>query len=101
MRIEQFEYYEVQEDGIMTPLNSFEKKSDKVYVVVENDARMIFLWKGLSAGVRLKFIGSRAMGDKRKERGYHYKTQTMDEDDETNDFIKHVRRNGSKENRYT
>jgi hypothetical protein len=72
-------------------LDSFPENSDEVYVIVDNDERLIFLWKGLSAGVRQKFIGSRATGDKRKELGYHYRIEVMDEEDETSSFIKLIR----------
>ncbi|MCY3414071.1 MAG: hypothetical protein INQ03_20675 [Candidatus Heimdallarchaeota archaeon] len=40
----------------------------------------------MNAPVRLKFIGSRASGDARKEFGYHYKTEVLDQGDEDSSF---------------
>lgn len=57
---------------------------------MDPSARTIFLWKGTQAPVRLKFIGSRAMGDTRKEVGFHYKIDVNDQDDETRAFKRSV-----------
>lgn len=89
--IERYEYYKIEEDGSLVTLDGFDEKTNEVYVVVDNDERLIFLWKGLTAGVRQKFIGSRATGDKRKELGYHYRIEVMDEDDETAAFVTNIR----------
>ncbi|MHA2253974.1 MAG: hypothetical protein ACXAD7_26720 [Candidatus Kariarchaeaceae archaeon] len=78
----------VNADGSQEPIPEFDRASDKVYIIVDHQARVVFLWKGLSAGVRLKFIGSRAMGDKRKEVGFHYKIDVNDQDDESRSFKK-------------
>lgn len=88
--MEDYEYFRVLEDGNREQISSFEKKSDNVYVVVDHKARVITLWKGLSAGVRLKFIGSRVSGDVRKDVGFHYKTEVCDEDDESASFKQRI-----------
>ncbi len=51
---------------------------------------MIALWKGINAPIRLKFIGSRALGNTRKDVGYHYKTDVVDEGDESRSFKERV-----------
>ena len=84
--MDDLEFFKVNEDGVQTKIDSFEADSTQVYVVVDNLARIIFLWKGIKAPVRLKFIGSRALGDRRKEYGFHYKTDVLDEDDVSDDF---------------
>ncbi len=81
------EFYEVLEEGNMNPKDSFNRETDKVYIVIDNKKRNIFLWKGSAAGVRLKFIGSRAMGEKRQELGFHYQIHVLDQDDENNAFL--------------
>ncbi len=57
---------------------------------MDHKTRRITLWKGSSAGVRLKFIGSRASGDTRKRVGFHYKTEVLDEGDESKTFRERV-----------
>ncbi len=84
--IADLEYFNVTADGSQEPLSEFDKDSSKVYIIVDHKNRHVFLWKGLQAGVRLKFIGSRAMGDRRKEVGFHYKIDVNDQDDETRTF---------------
>ncbi|MHA2504500.1 MAG: hypothetical protein ACXAE3_16730 [Candidatus Kariarchaeaceae archaeon] len=95
--MEKIEYFEVTETGELIKIDGkqfsggFDGDNGKVYIVIENDARLIFLWKGVTAGVRQKFIGSRATGDTRKEYGYHYKIVVMDADDEDSKFIEYIR----------
>ena len=88
--ISELEYYLVTGEGTTEKLSSFEKKSDSVYVVVDHKERVIALWKGINAPIRLKFIGSRALGDTRKDVGYHYKTDVVDEGDESRSFKERV-----------
>jgi hypothetical protein len=88
--IADLEYFTVNEDGTQTSVGSFDKDSTKVYIIVDHKGRMIYLWKGLKAGVRLKFIGSRSMGDTRKSVGFHYKIDVNDEEDETRTFRRDV-----------
>lgn len=59
-------------------------------MIVDHKARIIALWKGLNAPIRLKFIGSRALGDTRKDVGYHYKTDVVDEGDESKSFKERI-----------
>ncbi len=86
--MEDLEYFNVEEEGDMTQVDAFNKEPTLVYIIVDHKARVIFLWKGEGARIRLKFIGSRAMGDKRKEVGFHYKIDVNDQGDESRSFFK-------------
>lgn len=86
------EFYIVKDDGEIDEVEEFGAESTQVYIAVDHDSRNIFLWKGLEAGVRLKFIGSRSMGEKRKEVGYHYTIHVTDQDDELNAFRETIAR---------
>ncbi|MHA2099981.1 MAG: hypothetical protein ACW99A_14985 [Candidatus Kariarchaeaceae archaeon] len=86
--MEDLEYFNVEEDGIMTKTDTFTKDPTTVYIVVDHKLRVVFLWKGENAKIRLKFIGSRAMGDKRKEVGFHYKIDVNDQGDESRTYFR-------------
>ncbi|RMG38706.1 MAG: hypothetical protein D6732_05110 [Methanobacteriota archaeon] len=81
------EYYKVQEDGTLQPSSDFGQEPDQVYIVIDHDKRNLFLWKGSDAGVRLKFIGSRAMSEKRQDLGFHYQIHVLDQGEETELFL--------------
>lgn len=80
------EYFKVQEDGTLQPSSDFGKEADQVYIVIDHEKRNLFLWKGSEAGVRLKFIGSRAMSEKRQDLGFHYQIHVLDQGDEPDLF---------------
>ncbi len=80
------EYYKVQEDGTLQPSPDFGQEANQVYIVIDHDKRNLFLWKGSEAGVRLKFIGSRAMSEKRQDLGFHYQIHVLDQGEETELF---------------
>lgn len=86
--MEDLEYFNVEEEGTMTQVDTFDQDTTLVYIIVDHKARVVFLWKGEKARIRLKFIGSRAMGDKRKEVGFHYKIDVNDQGDESKVFFK-------------
>ncbi|OLS21097.1 MAG: hypothetical protein HeimC2_34730 [Candidatus Heimdallarchaeota archaeon LC_2] len=86
--MEDLEYFSVLEEGEMVKIDTFDKDPTKVYIIVEHKARVVFLWKGEQARIRLKFIGSRAMGEKRKEVGFHYKIDVNDQGDESRFYKK-------------
>ncbi len=77
------EYFKVQEDGTLQPSSEFKQEANQVYLVIDHDKRHLFLWKGSEAGVRLKFIGSRAMSEKRQDLGFHYQIHVLDQGEET------------------
>ncbi|MHA1238339.1 MAG: hypothetical protein ACTSSJ_03720 [Candidatus Odinarchaeia archaeon] len=63
-------------------------KSDKVIVVVDDEKRRIWIWKGSKASIRQKFISARAATQIRQERGLSYKVNSVDEGEENEEFSK-------------
>ncbi|MFX0096263.1 MAG: hypothetical protein ACFE7E_00715 [Candidatus Hodarchaeota archaeon] len=61
--------------------------SDKVLILIDDDLKKIWIWKGKSAPVRQKFISARVANQIRQERGLTYKTLSIDEGDESQEFL--------------
>ncbi|NVM56149.1 MAG: hypothetical protein HWN66_20805 [Candidatus Helarchaeota archaeon] len=60
---------------------------DKVLIIIVDDLKTIFLWKGTECGVRKKFIGARVSQAVRGERGLLYKVDPIDQNDEPQAFV--------------
>ncbi|MFX1259904.1 MAG: hypothetical protein ACFFAN_18800 [Promethearchaeota archaeon] len=63
-------------------------KTDESYVIVADEIRKVFLWKGIESSVRSKFIGAKRSQEIRGQVGMHYGVVPIDEGDETEDFLK-------------
>ncbi len=63
-------------------------KTDECYVLVADDIRKVFLWKGVKSSVRSKFIGAKRSQEIRGQVGMHYAVVPLDEGEEDTDFIK-------------
>jgi cell division protein YceG involved in septum cleavage len=63
-------------------------KTDECYVLVADDVRKVYLWKGLKSSVRSKFIGAKRSQEIRGQVGMHYAVVPLDEGEEESDFIK-------------
>ena len=92
--MQNIEFFRITAEGETLTIENFDQKSDEVYIIVDHESRNIFLWKGAEAGVRLNFIGSRAMTEKRKVVGFHYKTGIEDQGDESKAFKATIGRSG-------
>ncbi len=62
-------------------------KTDESYVIVADDVRKVFLWKGITSSVRSKFIGAKRSQEIRGQVGMHYGVVPLDEGEETPEFI--------------
>ena len=62
-------------------------KTDECYVLVADDLRKVFLWKGVTSTVRSKFIGAKRSQEIRGQVGMHYAVVPLDEGDEDAEFI--------------
>jgi hypothetical protein len=62
-------------------------KSDECYVIVADDVRKVYLWKGINSNVRSKFIGAKRSQEIRGQVGMHYSVDALDEGEETPEFI--------------
>jgi hypothetical protein len=64
-----------------------ELNSDRVLIIVDDDDRKIWLWKGAEAGVRKKFIAARQGQAVRSQRGLVYKVLSIDGGEEPDAFL--------------
>lgn len=60
---------------------------DRVLIIIVDDQKTIYLWKGKESSVRLKFIGARISQAVRGERGLLYKVEPTDEGEEPQALI--------------
>ena len=85
--------FEIVEDGTTSELTTDGAiknllKTDKCYVIVSDEYRKVYLWKGVNSNVRSKFIGAKRSQDIRGQVGMHFGVVPLDEGDEDPDFIK-------------
>ncbi|MFX1282318.1 MAG: hypothetical protein ACFFB5_01630 [Promethearchaeota archaeon] len=83
--------YSVEDDGTLTPtsLSSMSDLADNnVFIIVDEDTRKIFIWKGEKAPVRRKFISAKAAQQMRQEKyGMVYRIESLDPGLEGADFL--------------
>ena len=77
----------INPDGTTTELESQGPiknilKTEECYVLVADDVRKVFLWKGLKSSVRSKFIGAKRSQEIRGQVGMHYAVVPLDEGEE-------------------
>lgn len=77
---------ELMELAIPGPLKT-ELGSERVLIIVNDDDRKIWLWKGAEAGVRKKFIAARQGQAVRSQRGLVYKVMSIDGGEEPDAFL--------------
>ncbi|MHA1670946.1 MAG: hypothetical protein ACTSV5_10280 [Promethearchaeota archaeon] len=63
-------------------------KTDECYILVADDVRKVFLWKGIASSVRAKFIGAKRSQEIRGQVGMHFAVVPLDEAEETQEFLK-------------
>ncbi|MFX1242938.1 MAG: hypothetical protein ACFFA7_16955, partial [Promethearchaeota archaeon] len=83
----------INPDGTTTEITTKDSikdvlKTDECYVLVADDVRKVFLWKGLKSSVRSKFIGAKRSQEIRGQVGMHYAVVPLDEGEEDADFVK-------------
>ncbi|NHI92398.1 MAG: hypothetical protein EAX96_07825 [Candidatus Lokiarchaeota archaeon] len=59
---------------------------DRVIIIIDDDNRVIHLWKGEKSSVALKFIGARLSQEVRGSRGLLYKVLPSDQGDEVEEL---------------
>ncbi|MFX1563689.1 MAG: hypothetical protein ACFFDP_10345 [Promethearchaeota archaeon] len=65
-------------------------KSESVLIIIDDDERRIWIWKGDKAPVRRKFIAARRAAGIRDQRGLTYKIISEDYGQEDSDFLEAV-----------
>ncbi len=84
--------YDVVETGELMELPipgklKSELAPERVLIIVDDDDKKIWLWKGTEAGVRKKFIAARQGQSVRSQRGLVYKVMSVDGGDEPDAFL--------------
>ena len=82
----------INQDGTTTEITSDGPikdilKTDECYVLVADDVRKVYLWKGVKSSVRSKFIGAKRSQEIRGQVGMHYAVVPLDEGEEDPEFI--------------
>ncbi len=92
MSIPPIEIYNVKDEGdleqlaISGPIKDM-LNSEMVILLVIDAKKIIYLWKGVNAKVRRKFIAARVSQDLRGQKGLNFKVESIDQGDEPQDFI--------------
>ncbi|MFX1504902.1 MAG: hypothetical protein ACFFDC_02200 [Promethearchaeota archaeon] len=83
--------WSVQDDGTLTPVSlssMSDLSNDSVFIIADENARKIFIWKGEKAPVRRKFISAKAAQQMRQEKyGMVYRIDSLDPGLEGSDFL--------------
>ncbi|MFX1516150.1 MAG: hypothetical protein ACFFC6_07570 [Promethearchaeota archaeon] len=83
--------WSVEDDGTLTPVSlssMSDLANDNVFIVADENARKIFIWKGEKAPVRRKFISAKAAQQMRQEKyGMVYRIESLDPGLEGADFL--------------
>ena len=93
MRILGTQVFQINPDGTTTevvtegPIKDA-LKTEECYVLVADEYRKVFLWKGIESNVRSKFIGAKRSQEIRGQVGLMYAVIPLDEGEEEPDFLK-------------
>jgi hypothetical protein len=83
------EIWNIERSGELTPLSSKLTEvlnTERVLLIVIDQTKTIYLWKGINSPVAKKFIGARCGQQLRGEKGLLYKVVPIDEGEEPSDF---------------
>lgn len=92
-----FQVFDVEESGHANKLDipmeelKFFLSPEKALIIVREDARRIYFWKGAKAAIRKRFLGSRLatkiQGDVMQQGGHRCKIITIDQGEELEEFL--------------
>ncbi len=84
--------FKILPDGTTTEITTDKPIKDvletsECYVIVADEVRKVYLWKGITSNVRSKFIGAKRSQEIRGQVGLHYAVLPLDEGEEEPEFI--------------
>ncbi|TXT60628.1 MAG: hypothetical protein BAJALOKI2v1_90042 [Promethearchaeota archaeon] len=84
--------FRIENDGTTTELSTDGPikdilETDQSYVIVSDEQRKVYLWKGITSSVRSKFIGAKRSQEIRGQVGMHYSVVPLDEGEEEQEFL--------------
>ncbi|MFX1483604.1 MAG: hypothetical protein ACFFCP_10475 [Promethearchaeota archaeon] len=84
---------EMQEDGTTTDVDLTEDslQPDKVFCIVDNTNKNVYLWLGKEANVRKRFVGATTASKIRGELSTGFRVRSLDQGDEPSDFFNSLR----------
>ena len=85
---------EMQEDGttLCVNLNRESLLPDRVFCVVDDTNKNVYIWLGKEANVRKRFVGAQVAGKLRGELSTGFRVRSLDQGDETQDFFNSLTR---------
>jgi hypothetical protein len=80
---------EMQEDGttLDVDITKEDLHEEKVFCVVDNSKKNVYIWLGREANVRKRFVGAQVAGKIRGELSNGYRVRSLDQGDEPADFF--------------
>jgi hypothetical protein len=95
---------EILEDGthLATDVKKESLQSTKVFCIVDDSTRMVYLWKGSQSGMRKQLAGALAATEIRLECGERFRVQAIDQGEEPPSFpilfeVEHIRSSAQKQ----
>ncbi len=87
------EVLEINDDGTSSKLSisgniKDSLSSDKVVLIINDRKKVIWIWKGVNARVRKKFIAAKQAQEIKGNRGLTFKIESIEHGEEPKDFIK-------------
>ncbi|MGQ4875704.1 MAG: hypothetical protein ACP6IY_16695 [Promethearchaeia archaeon] len=84
--------FKINDDGSTTEIKTDGPIKDVLdssncYVLISDESRKVYLWKGINSTVRSKFIGAKRSQDIRGQVGMHYAVVPQDEGEEDPEFL--------------
>jgi hypothetical protein len=85
---------EMQDDGTTLDVNLTKEslQSDKVFCIVDNTNKSVYIWLGKEANVRKRFVGAQTAGKIRGELSNGYRVRSLDQGDEPPGFFNSLER---------
>ncbi len=81
--------FEMEDDGTSHEIDLTKNtlESDRVYCIVDDTTKNIYLWLGKNAGVRKRFVGAQQASKIRVEYGFNFSVKSLDEGEEPSTFM--------------
>jgi hypothetical protein len=85
---------EMQEDGttLSININRASLLPDRVYCIVDDSNKNVYIWLGKEANVRKRFVGAQVAGKIRGELSTGFRVRSLDQGDEPQDFFNSLTR---------
>jgi hypothetical protein len=85
---------EMLEDGTTLDVNLTKEglHEEKVFCVVDNTNKSVYIWLGREANVRKRFVGAQVAGKIRGELANGFRVRSLDQGDEPSDFFNSLER---------